>query len=171
MLGRRQLLPRSRSSSRPRQPRALSIPPPSLPPPPGPPTLGVRMCSMAGPRLQGPRRARPHAPARACGAMGRAGRGLRRPREWAGPGFGSSSRCADGAGRLRGPGIAALRLLAPAGLTLGLCSPSRSCSLEEALTAQVTSYFSRWLRWRLPVIPTTQEAEAGGSFGSNSLEQ
>ncbi|XP_054099772.1 uncharacterized protein LOC128929422 isoform X2 [Callithrix jacchus] len=81
MLRRSQLLPRPRSRlhrrlSEQSASRALSIPPPPpsplVPPPPAlvPPTLGVRMCSMAGTRLQGPRRARPHAPACVCGATG-----------------------------------------------------------------------------------------------------
>lgn len=61
--------------------RAYSIlPSSSLPPPPapGPPTLGVRMCSMAGPRLQGPGgRSLTHLRARAARRGGRVGRGLR----------------------------------------------------------------------------------------------
>lgn len=123
----------------------LSIPP-TLPPPPRPPTLGVRMCSMAGPRLQGPRRARPHAPARACSAMGREGRGLRPERAWAGRGPGSASRCAGCAGapgRLRGPGSSALRLLAPAGLTppLDFAPLLGFASLAEDLTAQAALFF------------------------------
>lgn len=140
MLGRRQLLPRSRSSSRlyspvrsaslfllcllrlGHQPWACGCAP-----------WRARVCRV-------PRRARPHAPARACGAMGMAGRGLRRERPWAGPDLGSSSRCAGCAGRLRGPGIAALRLLVPAGLSpldfalLPASSVWRRISLPKSLT-------------------------------------
>lgn len=181
MLGSRQLLPRSRSSSpqgSPVRSGSASLLLSLLRPGHQPWACGCTPWRARDCRV--PRRARPHAPARACGAMGREGRGLRPERAWAGRGPGSASRCAGCAGapgRLRGPGSSALRLLAPAGLLDFALLPSFA-SLAEDLTAQAARFFFFSRDGHPQVghgnvclnVPATQEAEAGESFGSSSLE-
>ena len=91
---------RRRQRSRAFRRLSISPPAPALPPPPArvPPTLGVRMCSMAGPRLQVPGgRGLSHLRERAARREG-TGRGLR-SRELARRGVGSAPRCGDARAR------------------------------------------------------------------------